>query len=411
MSLVFKNGEKLMNEHLIPKSQMSEEDIKVNFITPAITDKGWKNGSDILYEKSFTDGRVLVNGEKHHREESKFTDYLLFFTPNNPIAVVEAKDNKHTVGAGLQQAIDYGRMLDVPFVYSSNGDAFVEHDFLTGKEKDLALDEFPTKQELWERWVQEKPLNEAQQSIKLQSYYTAQDSNTPRYYQRIAVNRTVEAVANGQERIMFVLATGTGKTFTAFQIIHRLMKAGLKKRVLYLADRKVLIEQPFNKDFKPFGNKITIIDAKLLNSPEAFNSYEIYLGLYQQLAGEDGTETHYEKFGPDYFDLIVIDEAHRGSFKEESNWRKILDYFSSATQIGMTATPKEDKVTSNEKYFGKPIYTYSLKQGIEDGFLAPYRVIRVNLDIDVNGYRPRKDEKDSRGLEIEDRLYNVSDFD
>jgi len=400
-----------MVEYLIPKQQMSEEDIKANFITPALVNKGWKNGSDILYEKSFTDGRVQVNGEKSKREKAKFTDYLLFYTLNNPIAVVEAKDNAHSVGHGLQQAMGYGQILDVPFVYSSNGDAFVEHDFLTGKERELALDEFPTKEELWGRWVRDGKLTEKEQAMKLQSYYTAQDANTPRYYQRIAINRTVEAVANGQERIMFVLATGTGKTYTAFQIIHRLMQAGLKKRVLYLADRKVLIEQPFNKDFKPFGNRKTIIDAKLLNSPEAFNSYEIYLGLYQQLAGEDGTETHYEKFGPNYFDLIVIDEAHRGSAKEESNWRKILDYFSSATQIGMTATPKEDNVTSNEKYFGKPIYTYSLKQGIDDGFLAPYRVIRVNFDIDVNNYRPEKGKTDKYGMMIEDRQYNRKDFD
>ena len=400
-----------MSGHLIPKHQMSEEDIKANFITPALESSGWKNGKDILYEYSFTDGRIEVHGERATRNKKKFTDYLLYYKKDFPIAVVEAKDNNHSVGAGMQQAINYAEMLDVPFAYASNGDGFVEHDRITGKEKNISIDEFPTKEELWQRLTEQENLSKEQQLIINEPYYYEMGAKQPRYYQRIAINRTVDAVAKGNNRIMFVMATGTGKTFTAFQIIHRLMKSGLKKRVLFLADRNILVDQTLINDFRPFGNKMTKVDQRLLNSPEALNSYEIYLGLYQQLAGEDGTETHYEKFGKDFFDLIVIDEAHRGSAKEESNWRKILEFFGSATQIGMTATPKEDGVTSNAKYFGSPVYTYSLKQGIEDGFLAPYRVIRVNLDVDIDGYRPERGKVDSKGELIIDRIYNRKDFD
>ncbi|MDR1568643.1 MAG: DEAD/DEAH box helicase family protein [Streptococcaceae bacterium] len=400
-----------MSGFLVPKHEMTEEDIKANFITPAIEKSGWKNGKDILYEYSFTDGRIEVHGERATRNKQKFTDYLLYYKKNFPIAVVEAKDNNHSVGAGMQQAINYAEILDVPFAYASNGDGFVEHDRITEKETSIGIDEFPTKEELWQRYINQADVTKEQQLVINEPYYYEMGAKEPRYYQRIAINRTVDAVAKGNNRIMFVMATGTGKTFTAFQIIHRLMKSGLKKRVLFLADRNILVDQTLINDFRPFGNKMTKIDQRLLNTPETLNSYEIYLGLYQQLAGEDGTETHYEKFGPDFFDLIVIDEAHRGSAKEESNWRKILEFFGSATQIGMTATPKEDGVTSNAKYFGNPVYTYSLKQGIEDGFLAPYRVIRVNMDVDVDGYRPEKGKVDAKGELIDDRIYNRKDFD
>jgi type I restriction enzyme R subunit len=400
-----------MTDHIIPKHQMSEEDIKVNFITPAITKSGWRNGTEIVYEHYFTDGRIEVHGERAVRNKKKFADYLLYYKKDFPLAVIEAKDNTKPIGGGMQQAINYAEILDVPFAYASNGDGFIEHDRTTGKERELSLDDFPTKEELWERFNSEEELTEEQRTIINEPYYYEMGSKSPRYYQRIAINRTVDAVAKGEQRIMFVMATGTGKTFTAFQIIHRLMNAGMKKRVLFLADRNILVDQTLINDFRPFGNKMVKVTPKLLNSPERLNAYEVYLGLYQQLAGEDGTESHYEKFGKDFFDLIVIDEAHRGSAKEDSNWRRVLEYFESATQIGMTATPKEDKVTSNAKYFGKPVYTYSLKQGIDDGFLAPYRVIRVNLDVDVEGYRPEDGKVDSKGQTIKDRIYNQKDFD
>lgn len=399
-----------MGEKLIPKWKMSEEDIKYNYITPALERSGW-NGNNMIFERPFTDGRVEVHGERTIRQKQKFADYLLYYNRAFPIAVVEAKKQNKGLGGGMQQAIDYAKILDVPFAYSSNGDGFLEHDLITGKERELSLEEFPTREELWARYKSEANVGEKLEKVIEVPYYYEMGAKEPRYYQRIAINKTVEAVARGEKRIMFVMATGTGKTFTAFQIIHRLMKAGLSKRVLFLADRNILVDQTMMEDFRPFGNKMVKIDHKLLSTPEMINSYEIYLGLYQQLTGEDGNETHYEKFGKDFFDLIVIDEAHRGSVKEESNWRKIIEYFKSATQIGMTATPKEDGVTSNAKYFGKPIYTYSLKQGIEDGFLAPYKVIRVNLDVDVEGYRPERGKLDAYGLEIPDQIYNQKDFD
>ncbi|WP_242259038.1 EcoAI/FtnUII family type I restriction enzme subunit R [Streptococcus thoraltensis] len=401
-----------MVELLKPKHKMSEEDIKANFITPAILSKGWKNGEHIFYEEYFTDGRIEVRGDKARRKEGKKSDYALYYQFGQRIAIVEAKDNKHSVRAGLQQAIEYGEILDVPFVYSSNGDGFIEHDRITRRERELSLDDFPTRDELFERFKAEKEFtSEVVKAITIPYYTDAFSSKTPRYYQQIAINRTVEAVAHGQKRVMFVMATGTGKTFMAFQIIHRLRKAGLAKRVLFLADRNILVDQTMAEDFKPFEKMMTKITARLLNAPEKLNSFEIYLGLYQQLTGEDGTETHYQKFDKDFFDLIVIDEAHRGSAKEDSNWRKVIEYFSSATQIGMTATPKETKEISNMEYFGEPIYTYSLKQGIEDGFLAPYRVMRVNLDVDVDGYRPESGKVDAKGQLIEDRYYGRKDFD
>lgn len=401
-----------MVEFIKSKKEMSEEDIKANFITPAIVSKGWKNGEHIAYEEYFTDGRIEVRGDKARRKEGKKSDYSLYYQFGTRIAIVEAKDNKHSVRAGLQQAIEYGEILDVPFVYSSNGDGFIEHDRITREERELELDEFPTREELFSRMTKEKGLTyEITEAISTPYYTDAFSMNTPRYYQQIAINRTIETVARGQKRVMFVMATGTGKTFMAFQIIHRLRKAGLAKRVLFLADRNILVDQTIAEDFKPFEKVMTKITPKLLTAPEKLNSFEIYLGLYQQLTGEDGTETHYQKFDKDFFDLIVIDEAHRGSAKENSNWRKIIDYFSSATQIGMTATPKETKNASNTEYFGEPIYTYSLKQGIEDGFLAPYRVMRVNLDVDVDGYRPETGKVDANGQLIEDRYYGRKDFD
>ena len=401
-----------MDKFIKNKRDMSEEDIKANFITPAIVSKGWKHGEHIVYEEYFTDGRIEVRGDTARRKKGKKSDYSLYYQLGNRIAIIEAKDNRHSVRAGLQQAIEYGEILDVPFVYSSNGDGFIEHDRITRVERELSLDEFPTREELFERLVNEKQLTSEVTKAITTPYYTDAFSNkTPRYYQQIAINRTIEAVANGQKRVMFVMATGTGKTFMAFQIIHRLRKAGLAKRVLFLADRNILVDQTMSEDFKPFEKVMTKITAKLLNSPEKLNSFEIYLGLYQQLMGEDESETHYQKFDKDFFDLIVIDEAHRGSAKEDSNWRQIIDYFSSAIQIGMTATPKETKDTSNMEYFGEPIYTYSLKQGIEDGFLAPYRVMKVNLDVDVDGYRPESGKLDLNGQLIEDKYYDRKDFD
>lgn len=399
-----------MGKEIIPKEQMSEEDIKYNYITPALERSGW-DGKNMILERPFTDGRVDVRGERTVRQKQKFADYLLHYHRNFPIAVVEAKKHDKGLGGGMQQAINYAEILDVPFAYSSNGDGFLEHDLITGKERELPLEEFPTREELWTRYKKEAHIEPKVEQIIEVPYHYEMDEKVPRYYQRIAINRTVEAVARGEKRIMFVMATGTGKTYTAFQIIHRLMKAGFSKRVLFLADRNILVDQTMMDDFRSFGNKMVKIDQKLLSTPEMINSYEIYLGLYQQLTGENGEESHYEKFGKDFFDLIVIDEAHRGSAKEESNWRKIIEYFKSATQIGMTATPKEDGVTSNARYFGKPIYTYSLKQGIDDGFLAPYRVIRVNIDIDVIGYRPEKGKLDAYGQEIPDQIFNQKDFD
>lgn len=398
-----------MGEYIIPKWKMSEEDIKYNFITPALKRSGW--GKHIIFEKPFTDGRIDVYGERTYRQKQKYADYLLHFNQGLPIAVVEAKKHSKGIGGGIQQAINYAEILDVPFAYSSNGDGFLEHDLLTGLERELSLDEFPSRSELWKRLKEQTQMNENIEKVLEIPFYYEMGSKEPRYYQRIAVNRTVEAVARGDKRIMFVMATGTGKTFTAFQIIHRLMKAGLSKRVLFLADRNILVDQSISEDFQPFGNKMIKIDRRLLSTPEMINSYEIYLSLYQQLIGDEGNENNYEKFGADFFDLIIVDEAHRGSAKEDSNWRKILEYFNSATQIGMTATPKEDRVTSNSKYFGKPVYTYSLKQGIDDGFLAPYKVIRVNIDVDVTGYRPEKGKLDAYGNEIPDQIYNQIDFD
>lgn len=394
------------------KMTLSEEDIKNRYISPAIFDKaGWKR-SDSLMEYSYTDGRINVVKDVVQRGDQKRVDYLLLYKPNYPIAIVEAKDRKKhsSPGAGLQQGMGYAQDLKVPFAYSSNGDAFVEHDMITGKERTLSLEEFPTKEELWQRYRKEATLTPNQIKAIDTPFYSSRDALSPRYYQRIAINRAVEAIANDQRRLLLVMATGTGKTYTAFQIVYRLIKAGIKHRVLYLADRNILVDQAMSDDFRPLVGKMTKVQGGKMDS-----AYPIQFALYQQLAGRDEDVGHepFRQFKPDFFDLVVIDEAHRGSAKADSQWRKILDYFDgpNVTHFGMTATPKRDKGASNIDYFGEPIYTYSLKQGIEDGFLAPYKVIRVNLDVDVNGFRPLKGETDKHGQVFDKKLYTSRDFD
>lgn len=387
------------------KRDLSEEDIKAQYITPAIVDSGWDLKKQVRFEYAFTAGRIILRGNVTARGKQKRADYVLFYKSNFPLAVIEAKDNNHPVGAGLQQAIDYAKSLDIYYVYASNGDGFIEQNLITGEVRELSLHEFPSPEELYKRYIKDKNLNKVEEKAALEPYYYVPNYKKPRYYQRIAVNRTVDAVANGQNRVLLVCATGTGKTFMAFQIIYRLWKAGIKKKILFLADRNVLVDQTISGDFKPFGGKMTKVEKKTLDS-----SYEIYLALYQQLSGDDGEEA-YLQFKPNFFDLIVIDECHRGSAKEDSAWRKILDYFSSATHVGCTATPIETTEASSQTYFGEPIYEYSLNQGIEDGFLAPYKVIRIGLDKDLEGYRPESGKLDKHGYEIEDREYNIKDYD
>ncbi len=387
------------------KKDLSEEDIKVRYITPAVTDAGWDLKKQVRLEYPFTAGRIILRGNVTARGKRKRADYVLFYKNNFPIAVIEAKDNNHSIGAGLQQAIDYAKALDLYYVYSSNGDGFIEQNLITGEVRELRLDDFPSPEELYKRYIKDKNISDVEEKVLLEPYYYVPNYKKPRYYQRIAINRTVDAVVRGQERVLLVCATGTGKTFMAFQIIYRLWKAGIKKKILFLADRNVLVDQTMTGDFKPFGGKMTKVEKRTLDS-----SYEIYMALYQQLTGDDGEET-YLQFQPNFFDLIVIDECHRGSAKEDSAWRKILDYFSSATHVGCTATPIETKEASSQTYFGEPIYEYSLKQGIDDGFLAPYKVIRIGLDKDLEGYRPESGKVDKYGHEIEDREYNVKDYD
>ena len=405
---------------MISKKRMSEEDIKLQYITPAITAK-W-DIEKITMETNMTDGKINLKGNFVTREKPKRADYVLYLNSNNPIAIVEAKDNKHSISHGLQQAMAYASMLDIPFAYSSNGDGFFEHDFLTGKERELDLDEFPTEQELYCRYKNGanngEGLSENQEKMIQQPYYSSQKTYPPRYYQRIAINRTVDAISRGKDRLLLVMATGTGKTYTAFQIVYRLLKSGMKSKILYLADRNNLVDQSIQQDFAPLEKVIHKVNFSK-DDPSTITSYQVYFSLYQQLAGgnddqeEDINNTILklkQLFRPDFFDLIIVDECHRGSAKKESNWRKILEYFSSATQIGMTATPKETKYISNIDYFGEPIYTYSLKEGIEDGFLAPFKVINVMTDIG-EGWRPRKGQCDIYGNEIEDRIYTNSDYD
>ena len=428
---------------VLSKKQMSEEDIKLNYITPAIK-TGWPD--HITMETKITDGRINIKGNMVARSKPKFADYLLYLNGGKPIAVVEAKDNNHSVSFGLQQAMTYAMMQDLPFAYSSNGDAFYEHDFLTGQERQISIDEFPTQEELLERYYTESKkdtdidnaraslktnlefledtgftekdidgfykgigIDEKVEKILSQPYYSSQNTYPPRYYQRNAINRTVEAIARGQQRLLLVMATGTGKTYTAFQIVYRLLRSDIKKRILYLADRNILVDQSILQDFAPLEKTIYKVDFSDKDCLNKISSHEVNFALYHQMVGQNDEE-HFRQIPAGYFDLIIVDECHRGSAKEDSNWRKVLEYFSTATQIGMTATPKESEKVSNIDYFGDPVYTYSLKQGIEDGFLAPFKVINVTLDIS-DGWRPYKGQTDLYGNEIPDRIYNNRDFD
>lgn len=391
---------------------MSEQDIRTKFITPAIIRAGWDIDVQVREEVTFTKGRIQVRGRMHSRDRAsiKRADYVLYYKSNIPIALIEAKDYGHALGDGMQQGLGYAESLGIPFVFSSNGTGFLFHD-RTGQsspvERELALDAFPPPEELWRRYRAWKGL-ESEPAVKLvtQDYHDDGSGKAPRYYQLNAINRTLEAVAKGQNRILLVMATGTGKTYTAFQIIWRLWKSGARKRILFLADRNILVDQTKSNDFRPFDRAMTKIKDR-----KADPSYEIYLALYQQLTGEQESDKIFKEFSPGFFDLIVVDECHRGSAAEDSAWREILDYFSSATQIGMTATPKETAYVSNIHYFGEPVYTYSLRQGIEDGFLAPYKVVRIDLDRDLTGWRPEEGKTDKHGQEIEDRIYNQKDFD
>lgn len=391
------------------KKGLSERDICTKYITPAIERSGWNVQTQLREQVYLTRGRVIVRGKLVARGEQKFADYVLYWKPNLPLAVVEAKDNGHSVGAGIQQALAYAEMLDVPFAFSSNGDGFIFHD-RTGQasvvERELRLEEFPPPAELWARYCQWKGLAAPEQALVQQDYHLDGTDKAPRYYQVTAINRVVEAVARGQQRILLVMATGTGKTFTAFQIIWRLWKAGAKKRTLFLADRNILVDQTKTNDFKPFGGSMTKITHRKVDK-----SFEVYLALYQAISGAEETKDIFRQFSSDFFDLIVVDECHRGSAAEDSAWREVLEYFSSATQLGLTATPKETADVSNRYYFGDPVFTYSLKQGIEDGFLAPYKVVRIDLDKDLQGWRPERGQRDNYGNAIEDRIYNQKDFD
>ncbi|QSA97497.1 EcoAI/FtnUII family type I restriction enzme subunit R [Methylococcus sp. EFPC2] len=390
------------------KKQLTETDIRTKFITPALVEK-WDLMSQIREEFYFTKGRVIVRGKTVKRGEAKKADYVLYYKPNIPIAVIEAKDNHYSNGAGMSQALEYAEILDVPFAYSSNGDGFLEHD-RTGNsatvEREFPLDQFPSPGELWARYCAAQGYTETEQTVATQNYYDDGSGKSPRYYQLIAINRTVDAIARGENRILLVMATGTGKTYTAFQIIWRLWKSGAKNRILFLVDRNILADQTKTNDFKPFGQAMTKITNRTVDK-----AYEIYLSLYQAVTGTEEEQNIYKQFSPDFFDLVIVDECHRGSAADDAAWRKVLEYFGSATQIGLTATPKENEEVSNIEYFGDPIYTYSLRQGIADGFLAPYKVIRIGLDKDLDGWRPEAGQTDKYGQLIEDREYNDLDFD
>jgi len=394
------------------KKELTEADIRTKFITPALVGASagkWNVMTQLREEIYFTKGRVIVRGKTVKRGEAKKADYLLYYKPGLPIAVIEAKDNNYAVGAGMQQALEYAEILDVPFAYSSNGDAFLEHD-RTGTastvEKEIPLDQFPSPEDLWARYRTAKGYTAAQEVVTTQDFYDSGSSKTPRYYQLTAINRTVDAIARGENRILLVMATGTGKTYTAFQIIWRLWKSGAKKRILFLVDRNILADQTKTNDFKPFGQAMTKITNRTVDK-----AFEIYLALYQAVSGTDEEQNIYKQFSPDFFDLVIVDECHRGSAADDAAWRKVLEYFSSATQIGLTATPRETRDVSNIEYFGDPIYTYSLRQGISDGFLAPYKVVRIGIDKDLEGWRPEKGKTDKYGQLIEDREYNETDFD
>lgn len=403
-----------MNNNTLQYKQLSEEDIKLRYITPAIIKKDW-SVKDITMEAKvkLTDGKINLKGNMVARSKPKYADYVLYYNRATPIAIVEAKDANHSVSFGLQQAKEYAMMMDVPFAYSSNGLGFQEYDFLTGKERTLGMDDFPTKEELYERFFSEinngRGLTDDEMKVIEQPYCTGQDIFPPRYYQRNAVNRTVNAVAQGQKRLLLVMATGTGKTYTAFQIVYRLLKAGMVKKVLYLADRNVLVDQSIQQDFKPLEKTIHKVNYQQ-DIQGGVTAYEVYFALYQQLIGQEGKQNYKELFKPEFFDLVIVDECHRGSAKDDSNWREILEYFDSAIQLGMTATPKETKYQSNIAYFGEPLYTYSLKEGIDDGFLAPFKVINITTNIG-DEWRPTKGQRDIFGNVIEDRIYNNRDYD
>ena len=393
---------------------VSEEDIKLKFITPQVLSKGWAF-DDISMEKmvKLTDGKINLQGNLVVRSNPKYADYMLYYNKATPIAIIEAKDAKHTVSHGLQQAITYAKMMNIPFAYSSNGQGFQEFDFLTGKERSLSMEEFPTKEELYERFVTEshsgQGLSEDELKVIQQPFCVGQDIYPPRYYQRNAVNRAVNAVAQGKKRMLLVMATGTGKTYTAFQIVYRLLKAGLIKKVLYLADRNVLVDQSIQQDFKPLSKTIHKVNYQQ-DREGGVTAYEVYFALYQQLIGQGGAKQYEELFKSKFFDMVIVDECHRGSAKDDSNWREILEYFSGAVQLGMTATPKETAYQSSISYFGEPLYTYSLKDGIEDGFLAPFKVVNITTNIG-DEWRPTKGQTDIYGNEIPDRIYNNTDYD
>ncbi|EML5168911.1 DEAD/DEAH box helicase family protein [Vibrio vulnificus] len=390
------------------KSQLSEADIISKFILPAIKENGWDDMNQIRQEVKLRDGKVVVRGQIAARKKVKSADIVLYHKPSMPLAVVEAKANKHEIGKGMQQGLDYASLLDVPFVFASNGDGFIFHDKTNPEqlETEIRLEDFPSPQMLWEKYCQWKGYSDEQLPLITQAYYDDGSGKSPRYYQLNAINKTIEAVSEGQDRVLLVMATGTGKTYTAFQIIWRLWKSGAKKRILFLADRNILVDQTKNNDFQPFGTAMTKIGNRTIDP-----AFEIHLGLYQAMTGQEEEKKIFKNVRPDFFDLIVVDECHRGSASEESAWREILEYFSSATQVGLTATPKETDEVSNIEYFGEPVYTYSLKQGIEDGFLAPYKVVRVDIDVDLQGWRPTKGQVDKHGEVITDRIYNQSDFD
>ena len=409
----------------IDKKKLSEQDISTKFIVPAIQRAGWDLMLQVSEQKFITDGRIILSGKSIKRGEKKKPDFVLSYHKNFPLAVIEVKDNNHSIASGIQQALGYAEILDAPFAYSTNGDGFLEHDFLTGKQRDLLIDQLPSPEELYNRYKQHKNIGDEVEKIIQTPYYQGNSKRTPRYYQQVAINRAVKAVADEQKRILLVMATGTGKTFTAGQIIWRLWKSGAKKRILFLADRNILVDQTMANDFKHFGGAMCKLSTKRgaieykdninlginTKTKQVDKAYEIYLGLYQALTGNEEERDVYKQFSSNFFDLIIIDECHRGSAREDSNWREILEYFSSATQIGLTATPKETKDISSIEYFGEPIYTYSLKQGIDDGFLAPYKVIRVMLDKDVGGYRPAITDRDRQGNQIVDKTYDSKDFD
>ena len=391
------------------KKQLTEADIRTKYILPALTKVGWDSYSQIREEYYFTAGEIKIKGKKTKREAGKKADYILFYKPKLPLAIIEAKDNKHQISDGMQQGLEYGQILDIPFIFTSNGDGFCFHNRFTGTEKIINLNDFPSPNKLWRIYKEHKGIGADEESLILQEYHTGQGVNDPRYYQRIAINRTIEAIADHQKRILLVMATGTGKTYTAFQIIHRLWKAQKAKRILFLADRTSLISQTRKGDFKHFGDKMTVVNKKDMDKNG--KAHEIYLALYQGVVNSEEEQSLYRQFSPDFFDLIVIDECHRGSANENGSWRNILNYFESATQLGMTATPKETKDVSSSEYFGDPIYTYSLKQGIEDGFLAPYKVFRISTNVDLDGWRPDDGQTATDGTIIEDKIYESSDYD